>query len=67
MKAAKEKADTFECTKCKHGGRLSAWPEFPKEQLQLVEEKPKKSYKELISDELICYHTKEFFNQKGQD
>lgn len=53
-----KQANDFKCSVCKHRGPLSADPPFPKNEQALSEFKMLKSPRELLKEELLCFHTK---------
>lgn len=67
-KAVKE-ANSYKCNtlNCKHGGKLSAWPQFSVKEQKTEEFKLFDEENDLIRKELVCFHTKLGFkeNQLG--
>ena len=60
IKEAIVKANEFRCTtkSCKHGGKLSAWPQFTPLENDLKNFQILDTPSEIFERELVCYHTK---------
>lgn len=68
VKACVKEANQYKCNVkgCKHGGKLSCWPEFNKKDQDPAEFTILQDEKQLFMKEIVCYHTKLSFKQRDQ-
>lgn len=57
IKKQLDQANSFECKCCKHKGRISSWPSFPKTQEE-SEFIIAKTEEEVFAESLKCFHTR---------
>ncbi|CAD8069540.1 unnamed protein product [Paramecium primaurelia] len=60
IKKAIQTANNFKCTtkNCKHGGKLSLWPQFNTKESDEQQFINKQTEQELLEQQFICFHTK---------
>ncbi|CAD8083774.1 unnamed protein product [Paramecium sonneborni] len=60
IKKAVQAANNFKCTtkNCKHGGKLSLWPQFNNKESEEQQFINKQTEQELLEQQFICFHTK---------